>query len=69
MLEKIIEKAEAKILNSLGDRLAIETHFDDKNMILTTSTYWDDILVSEHEFSLEEMADAIERRIMDKLEK
>ncbi len=67
MLEKLIAKAESSILHSLGDRLSIETSFEEENMMLTTSTYWDGILVSEQDFSLEEMAQAIEDRIMAKL--
>jgi hypothetical protein len=63
MLEKMIEKAEAKILHSLGDRLHIETEVDAETLSLRSYTYWDDVLVQEQEFDLTPLVDAIVERL------
>jgi hypothetical protein len=68
MFEHALEKIEKKALSSIGDKLEITTDFNEETFTLTTVTYWDGIVVSEYEFDLTPMADAIEQRVLENLD-
>jgi hypothetical protein len=63
MIEKMMQKMEAALLDKMGERLVVETDFDEKNLLLTTTSYWDGHQVSENEFDMEPIVDAIVARL------
>ena len=63
MIEKILARFEKKILDTMGDRMSIETVFCAEEMTLTTVSFWDGDKVSEYVFDLMPLVDAIEARI------
>lgn len=67
ILDNVMAKVEKTILDTMSSRMRIETNFCPKTLYLTTSTYLDDILVSEVDFDANPMADAIEKRIRKNL--
>lgn len=61
----MFEALEEKLLGALGNKLSIESQFDEDNMTFTVATYWDNVLVHVEETSIEPLVDAIVRRIND----
>lgn len=59
VIEKVIKEIEKRMFSMMDDKLQIVTEFNPSTLVLTTSSYFDGNCVSEHEFDLEPMAEAI----------
>jgi hypothetical protein len=68
-IDKVIQAVEAKILNSLQDRLKIAITFDPKDLTCNSVSHWDGRIVNKQSFDLEPMVEAIEKRIKTKRKK
>ena len=62
-LDKAIAKIEKKMINGLGDRLQIVTDIDEDDLLLSTASYWDGILVSQTEMDLSPLVNAVLKRV------
>lgn len=63
IFDSAIEKLEKTVMESLGDRLKIDTKFNRKTLKLHTTTYWDGKPVSSNVFDMSPVVDEIIKRI------
>jgi hypothetical protein len=65
LVDSVMDNIEAKILNSVQDRLEIFTELDTNTLVLTTKTHWDDKLVSVNTIDMSPLALEIIKRVKE----
>ena len=65
LVDSVMDNIEAKILNSVQDRLEILTELDTNTLVLTTKTHWDDKLVSVNTIDMSPLALEIIKRVKE----
>jgi hypothetical protein len=62
-LERAMAKMEVKFMETMNERMTIETVVCPETLTLTTYSWWDENLVTETEIDLTPLAEAIEARL------
>jgi hypothetical protein len=65
LVDSVMDNIEAKILNSVQDRLEILTELDSDTLVLTTKTHWDGKLISLNTIDMSPLALEIIKRVKE----
>jgi len=65
LVDSVMDNIEAKILNSVQDRLEILTELDTDTLVLTTKAHWDGKLVSVNTIDMSPLTLEIIKRVKE----